>query len=49
VVKTRNESDKIRQLEKEKRELALWPKMDQSSGNGIERLIDVAKAHYKID
>lgn len=49
LVKTKNESDKIRQLEKEKRELESALAKTQIKLLAMETLIDVAEAHYKID
>lgn len=44
-----NESDKIRQLEKEKRELESALAKTQVRLLAMETLIDVAEAHYKIE
>jgi transposase-like protein len=49
VVQTKNESDKIRQLEKEKRELESALAKTQVKLLAMETLIDVAEAHYQID
>lgn len=49
VVKTKNESDKIKQLEKEKRELESALAKTQIKLLAMETLIDVAESHYRID
>lgn len=49
LVQMKNESDKIRQLEKEKRELESALAKTQVRLLAMETLIDVAEAHYQID
>ena len=49
VVQMKNESDKIKQLEKEKRELESALAKTQVRLLAMETLIDVAEAHYQID
>lgn len=49
IVQTKNESDKIKQLEKEKRELESALAKTQVKLLAMETLIDVAEAHYQID
>ncbi len=49
IVKTKNESDKIKQLEKEKRELESALAKTQVKLLAMETLVEVAEAHYKID
>ena len=49
MVKTKNESDKIKQLEQEKRQLESALAQTQVKLLAMETLIEVAEEHYHVD